>query len=222
VALLVLRDVAHALAEAGQQIAALEVVADEVLTRLRQRRLDDEVVHRHGTREGGARAVLAQHAGDLVEHLERLAEAPGELGLGGGQRAGDRAVAALDDLLHEAMEEDRVARLVDLLGGQEVLLLLARRGVDERREVVGDRVLAVEEHRVVPEGCAALELGEVLAPLPAVRAQVDLRGPPVAALPARVQVRVGDLVHRAAHLMRSSSSPARSAIAMRSCWRLSR
>ena len=74
------------------------------------------------------------------------------------QRAGDRAVAALDDLVHEAVEEDGVARLVDLLGGEEVLLLLARGGVDERREVVGDGVLAVEEHRVVPQRGLALEL----------------------------------------------------------------
>jgi len=35
--------------------------------------------------------------------------------------------------VHEAVEEHRMARLVDLLGGEEVLLLLARRGVDERR-----------------------------------------------------------------------------------------
>ena len=102
----------------------------------------------------------AQLVGDLVEQLERLAEAPRELGLGGLQPAGDRAVAALDHLVHEALEEHRVARLVDLLGGEEVLLLLARRGVDERREVVGHRVLAVEEHRVVPQRGAALELGE--------------------------------------------------------------
>ena len=74
-------------------------------------------------------------------------------------------VAALDDLVHEAVEEDRVARLVDLLGGEEVLLLLARGGVDERREVVGDGVLAVEEHRVVPQRGPALELGEALVPL---------------------------------------------------------
>src|ERR671920_806323 len=57
----------------------------------------------------------------------------------------------LHDLLHEAREEDGVARLVDLLRGEEVLLLLARRGVDVRREVVGHRVLAVEEQRVHPQ-----------------------------------------------------------------------
>ena len=66
-----------------------------------------------------------------------------------------------DDLAHEAREQHRVARLVDLLGREEVLLLLARRGVDVGREVVGDRVLAVEEHRVGPQRAAALDLGEV-------------------------------------------------------------
>ena len=55
------------------------------------------------------------------------------------------------DLAHEPREQHRVARLVDLLGGQEVLLLLARGGVDERGQVVGDGVLAVEEQRVGPQ-----------------------------------------------------------------------
>ena len=152
-------------AEAGQQVARRQVVGDEVLAGLGERRLDDEVVHRHRLRELGARAVAAQLVDHAVEHLERLHEAPGELRPRGLQRAGDRAVAALDHLVHEAVEEHRVARLVDLLGGEEVLLLLARRGVDERRQVVGHRVLAVEEHRVVPQRGAALEVGEPLAPL---------------------------------------------------------
>ena len=109
------------------------------------------------------------------------------------KRPADRPVAAADDLVHEALEEDRVARLVDLLRGQEVLLLLARRGVDERREVVGDGVLAVEEHRVVPQRRAALVLGHHLVPLAAVLGEVDLQRAPVAALPARVEIVVGDL-----------------------------
>ena len=67
--------------------------------------------------------------------------------------------------MHEALEEDGVARLVDLLGGEEVLLLLARRGVDERREVVGDGVLAPEEQRVVPQRGLALVRAEDLLPL---------------------------------------------------------
>ena len=119
-----------------------------MLAGLGQQRLDDDVVHRHRPRQRDGAAVAPQLAGDLVQQREGLAEAPGQLGLDGLQRAGDRAVAAPDDLVHEALEEDRVARLVDLLGAEEVLLLLARGGVDERREVVGDRVLAVEEHRV--------------------------------------------------------------------------
>ena len=86
-------------------------------------------------------------------------------GCDGLQAAGDRPVADADDLLHEALEEDRVARLVHLLGGEEVLLLLARGGVDERGEVVGHRVLADEEHRVVPERGAPLVLCERLVPL---------------------------------------------------------
>src|ERR1041384_4398557 len=49
----------------------------------------------------------------------------------------------------------------------------ARRGGDERREVVGDRVLAVEEHRVVPQRRPALELREALVPVLAVGGEVD-------------------------------------------------
>ena len=142
----------------------------------------------------------------------------------------DRPVADADDLLHEALEEDRVAGLVDLLGGEEVLLLLARRGVDERREVVGHRVLADEEHRVVPQRGAALVLGHHLVPLAAVLGEVDLHRAPVAALPARVEIGVGDLGaggHAAdatparadyvRFVTRRSSSSASSATATRSC-----
>jgi hypothetical protein len=196
VALLVERDVAHARAEARQQLAVVEVGLDEVLPRLGERRLDDQVVHGHGLGELRSRAIAAQLVRDAVQHLEGAAEAPGELGLGGGEPARDRAVADLDHLVHEAPEEDGVARLVDLLGGEEVLLLLARRGVDERAQVVGDGVLAVEEHRVVPQRGPALQVREALAPVRPVLGEVDGHGRPVALLPASVEVRVGDLVSR--------------------------
>ena len=104
-----------------------------MLAGLGERRLDDEVVHRHGPRERGARAVAAQLAGDSSSSANVLTKPHVSSGRGRLQRARDAAVAALDDLVHEAVEEDRVARLVDLLGGEEVLLLLARGGVDERR-----------------------------------------------------------------------------------------
>src|ERR1019366_3290060 len=120
------------------------------------------------------------------ETVEDLAKARCELGLDRGEATGHRAVADPADLLHEALEEDGVARLVDLLGGQEVLLLLAWRGVDVRREVVGDRVLPPEEQAVVPQRRLALELGEVLAPLARILGEVQLGRTPVAALPARI------------------------------------
>src|ERR1700733_9545699 len=63
---------------------------------------------------------------------------------------------------------------------------------DVRGEVVRDGVLAPEEQAVVPQRRLALELGEVLAPLSRVLGEVELCRPPVAALPARVQVGVGD------------------------------
>jgi hypothetical protein len=108
------------------------------------------VVHRDGLRELGPRAVAAQLVGVLVEQLERLDEAPGQLRPDRLEPAARRAVAEPRDFVHEALEEDRVARLVDLLGGEEVLLLLVRCRVDERREVVGDGVLAPIEEAVVP------------------------------------------------------------------------
>jgi hypothetical protein len=112
------------------------------------------------------------------------------------QPGAERAVADADDLVHEAVKEDGVARLVDLLRRQEVLLLLQRGGVDVGRQVVGDGVLAVEEQRVEPQRAAPLLGRELLVPVDAVLREVDLRGRPVAALPAGVQIGVVDLLRR--------------------------
>jgi hypothetical protein len=98
--------------------------------------------------------------------------------------------------VHEALEEDGVARLVDLLGREELLVLLERRGVDVRAQAVGDRVLAVEEERVEPQRPAPLLGGHALVPVDPVPGQVDLRRAPVPALPPRVQVGVRDLLGR--------------------------
>ena len=131
------------------------------------------------------RAQLLRHRGQGREHL---AVPPRELPGGRRERRGDALPADADDLAHEAVEEDRVARLVGLLGGQEVRLLLARSGVDVRREVVGDGVLAVEEERVEPPRRAALLLGELLVPVDLILGEVDLHRRPVALLPAGIEV----------------------------------
>ena len=55
-----------------------------------------------------------------------------------------------------------MAGLIDLLRRQEVLLLLLGRGVDVGGEIVGDRVLAVEEHGVRPQRGLPLDLAELL------------------------------------------------------------
>ena len=196
VALLVERDVHHPGAEAGQQVAVLEVAGDEVLAGLGERRLDDHVVERHRGGETRQRGVLLELDGHAVEPVEDLHEAPRQLRLDRRQPGAVAVAGDADDLGHEAAEEDGVARLVDLLGGEEVLLLLARRGVDVGREAVGDGVLAPEEEGVVPEGGLALEVRELLAPLSGVLAEVDLHRAPVALLPARVEVVVGDRVCR--------------------------
>ena len=48
VALLISGDVPHAFAKAGHHTHLVEIVLDEMLSRLREGRLDDEHVHHHG------------------------------------------------------------------------------------------------------------------------------------------------------------------------------
>ncbi len=163
--LLVERDVAHALAERRQQLALLEVVGNHVLAGLREPRLDHDVVERDRGGELRLRAVGTQLVGHRVEAIEDLAKARRELGANGVERGRGRPRADAADLLHKALEEDRVSSLIDLLGGEEVLLLLARSRIDVRREIVGDGVLAPEEERVVPQCGRAFEVRELLAPL---------------------------------------------------------
>ncbi len=167
-----------------------------MLAGLGERGLDHDVVERDRRGQLGARAVGAQLVGHDVQAVEDLAEAGGELGLDRLKATGHRAVADPADLLHEALEEDGVACLVDLLSRQEVLLLLERRRVDVGGEVVGYRVLAPEEQAVVPQRRLTLELGELLPPLARVLCEVQLHRRPVAVLPARVEVLVGDRVGR--------------------------
>jgi hypothetical protein len=209
VALLVARDVRHPLGEAGHGARLGEVVLDVVLAGLRERRLDDHVVEGDRAGEVGQRAVPAQVRRHPVEAVEDVSVPPIELRLGVGERRGDR-IAGADHLPEEAVKEHRVARLVDLLRGQEVLLLGGRRRVDVRGEVVGDRVLAVEEHRVDPERGPALDLAERV-PSVAVAAQVDRARAPVSLLPAGVEVVVAERIRgpdpvlvRDAHLLASS------------------
>ena len=60
-----------------------------------------------------------------------------------------------EHLLVEAVEVLRVARLVDLLGGQERLLALALIRHHQPRELRGDALLADEEARQVPRQALA-------------------------------------------------------------------
>ena len=195
-ALLVAGDVGDPGAEARQRFFGGEEVLDEVLARLGEAALDDQVVEGDRLRVLGQRAVLAEFVGHHVEAVEDPAVAPVELRQGGGEGRLDRVAADPDDLLEEAVEEDRVADLVDLLGGEEVLLLLGRRRGDVGGEGVGDPVLAVEEHRVDPHRRAALDVGEAVPAL-LVGGEVDVVGAPVPLLPAVVEVLVGDAVHQA-------------------------
>src|SRR5437588_410678 len=79
--LVVSRDVLHALAEGRQLLAFLQIAANEVLSRLRERGLDQEVVERHRGRQLAAGAVGAQLIGHRVETVEDPAEAHCQLRL---------------------------------------------------------------------------------------------------------------------------------------------
>src|SRR5215204_845800 len=103
------------------------------------------------------------------------------------------------------MEEDRMASLVHLLSGEEVLLLLLGRRVDVGGEVVGDGVLAVEEHRVRPQRGLALDVAERLPALAILR-KVEVVRLPVALLPAPVQIVIGDLVGGGSRVLLCCSS----------------
>ncbi len=171
--MLVLGDQLEALHPARQDLLAFHVVGQEPLAGERERALDDHVVERHEVdlRLDVARAFdeaptpVDEHA---VEHLDerriQIGARPVEAILEG-------AVDA-EDLLVEAVEVLRVARLVDLLGGQERLFALALVGHHQARELRRDALLADEERRQVPRE-PATQVGVHLLPVAAVLRQVD-------------------------------------------------
>ena len=169
-----------------------------MLAGLRERGFNQDVVERDCACELMRRLVGAQCHAHILKPLEDHLVAPAELACCGVHAAGDAAVAKAYDLIHEAVEENAVARLVNLLRRDEVLLLLKRGGVDVGREAVGDSVLTVEEERKEPHRRAALSVGHLLFPVDLVLAEVDLGCRPVAALPALVEVGVADVVGGAA------------------------
>jgi hypothetical protein len=151
------------------------------------------VVQGDGLRQlrlGAIPPELRRHA---VQAREHLAEAPRQPPGGLLERRRDR-VAGGHHLTHEATEQHGVTCLINLLRGEKVLLLLAGGGVDVGGEVVGDRVLAMEEHRVRPQRAAPLDVRERPAPLLAVGAEVDLGSPPVALFPPAIEILVRDLI----------------------------
>ena len=116
-----------------------------MLARLGERGLNQNVVERDRPRKLMRRLVGAKRHTHIFKPLEDHLVPPAELAGGGVHAAGNASVAEADDFVHEAVEEDAVARFVNLLRGDEVLLLLKRSGVDVGREAVGDCILAVEE-----------------------------------------------------------------------------
>ncbi|CAB5031039.1 unannotated protein [freshwater metagenome] len=104
-----------------------------MLAGLRERGLNQDVVERDRPCELVRRLVGAQLDAHIFKPLEDHLVTPAELARGGVHAAGDAAVAKANNFIHEAVEEDAVARLVNLLRSDEVLLLFKRRRVDVGR-----------------------------------------------------------------------------------------
>ena len=118
--------------------------------------------------------VLVEVLGGLLEHLRELV----------GLEHADLAV--------EALEEAHVAGLVGDLRAEEDFLVLGGRGAHDRPELLGDFLLADEEGGEPVHALEALFLVELLVPVLAVAAEVELLGLPLLALPEQVELLVGE------------------------------
>ena len=164
-----------ALHEARQQALALEVARDEPERGEAERALDHHVVGGHEVDLGaGVAGVRDEPLVRLDQRLvEDLAERGRELLAGAGDVRADRLRIG-DHLVLEARVELHVARLVDLLGGEERGLLLAAVGHHQPGELGGDPLLGDHQRRQRPEHQPAVVAGH-LRPLLAVGGQVDVR-----------------------------------------------
>ena len=188
VAVLVARDVGEALGEARQQLVLLVVVEHEVLAGQRERALDDHVVGGH---EVDLRVHVARVRDQPLAHLheplvEELDERVGHVLARRREPLLDAAVDA-GHLAEPAVEELHVARLVDLLGREEGLLLLVLVGHHEAGELGGHALLADEERAEPPEVLLPVVVGQ-LGPVLLVALEVDRLRLPVLALPQLVQL----------------------------------
>ena len=175
-------------AKPGQQVVLLVVVEHEVLARERQRPLDDHVVVGD---EVDLRVHVARVGDQALAHLhealvEQLDEGVGHVGARRREPLLDAAVDA-GHLAEPAVEELHVARLVDLLGREEGLLLLVLVGHDEAGELGGHPLLADEERAEPPEVLLLVLVGE-LGPLLLVALEVDRLRLPLLALPQLVEL----------------------------------
>jgi hypothetical protein len=193
VAGLVARHGGEAGAEAGEEVARAEDAQDAALARQGEQALHHQVVDGDAPDPAGAVAGLEPHGvgeqrQQAVPGVEETAVAAPVPGRGADVGEGVHQPARhAEDLLEDAREEVGVARLVHDLGGEEEAVLLVGGADHQRREGVGDGLLAVEE---AAEG--ALELladrGVQAPPLLAVHAEVDGGGGPLLPLPAPVEV----------------------------------
>jgi hypothetical protein len=100
--------------------------------------------------------------------------------------AGDRLRVG-HHLVLEAGVVLHVARLVDLLGGDEGCLLLAGSGHDQRRELGGDPLLRHHQRRERPQHQRPV-LGVHGVPVLAVSCEVDFERVPLLVLPLPVEL----------------------------------
>ena len=131
--------------------------------------------------------VLDQALAPVDEHpVEHLDERRVEVLARPLQAILEGAVQA-EHLLVEAVEVLGVARLVDLLGGQEGLFALTLVGHHETRELRGHALLADEERGQVPRHLLA-QLAVQARPVLLVLGEVDRVRLPVLALPQLIQL----------------------------------
>src|SRR4051794_31704791 len=135
VARLVVVDERVAVDETAEEVVLAQVVGDELERRQAERALEDLVVERD---EADLRGEVAGRGDQLFvvtdeDLVEDLAEGVGDA-LAGAVDVGGDDLRLADDLVLEARVELHVARLVDLLGGEEGGLLLGAVGADEAAE----------------------------------------------------------------------------------------
>src|SRR5579859_5619802 len=95
-----------------------------------------------------------------------------------------------DHLAEEAFKEDRVASLIDQLGGQEDAHIILWHSGDIRGQGIGDALFPFEEGREAVDAHTVLIFAHTV-PLFTILAEVDLLRAPLLALPTIIEFTIG-------------------------------